>query len=458
MARSADAAAAFARFAADLTYEALPDDVVATLKHLLLDMLGTTLAASTLGDGMPELLRVVTRAGGSPESTVIGVGAQVPVAWAAFANGGLAHALNYDDTAEPTIHVGAACIAAALAVGEQQGGLSGRELLAAVAAGAEVMVRLRLAIAPFEQDGSEAHPQPTQMLGYFGAALSAGRAMRLSARQLHSALGLASMQAAGSRQVVTEGRPAKALYAGFSALGGTMSALLSAEGVAADCAVFEGEAGLFATYYGGRFDPQPLRDGLGGAFHLASIRFKPWPVTGRAHPYIRAALRLRTEHQPDPAAIERVTIHGGPSVRTFCEPLAVRRRPRSPVEAEDSIPFAVAKSLANGAIRLEDLQPDGLDQPRALQIAERIGYTVDAALSPSLEVLMQDGARYVCPAEPGSETLADEDLVQKFIDCASHARRPVAAAALQEAIEGVRNLEALADCTTLVRLLSGIAP
>ena len=44
----------------------------------MLDTLGTTLAANTLGVGCPELVRVVRDAGGAPQATLLGLGGKVP--------------------------------------------------------------------------------------------------------------------------------------------------------------------------------------------------------------------------------------------------------------------------------------------------------------------------------------------------------------------------------------------
>jgi hypothetical protein len=54
-----DAAFSLARFAAELTYDQLPLEVVSAVKLVILDSLGTTLAATTLGNGCPEFVRVV---------------------------------------------------------------------------------------------------------------------------------------------------------------------------------------------------------------------------------------------------------------------------------------------------------------------------------------------------------------------------------------------------------------
>src|SRR5262245_46714696 len=76
---------ALSHFLATLTYEQLPPAVVAAMKAMLLDSLGTTLAANTLGEGCRELVDVVRSAGGAPESTLIGFGVRVPALQAALA-------------------------------------------------------------------------------------------------------------------------------------------------------------------------------------------------------------------------------------------------------------------------------------------------------------------------------------------------------------------------------------
>jgi 2-methylcitrate dehydratase PrpD len=66
---------------------------------------------------------------------------------AAFANGALCHALNYDAVGPEGGHLGVSAVAAPLAAAEKLGGLSGKELLAALAAGAELTARLAIAAA-----------------------------------------------------------------------------------------------------------------------------------------------------------------------------------------------------------------------------------------------------------------------------------------------------------------------
>lgn len=460
-----DVAVTIAEFSAELTYERLPSEVVSTLKRIILDTLGTTLAANTLGVGCKELVSVVRMAGGTQESTLIGIGEKVPAIMAALANGGMSHALNYDDTAGPrgSGHLGVTSLPAALAAAEFAGDVSGKELLAAVAAGTELMSRLGLAISGAEVGYTESKPQPTQMPGCFSAAVAASRVLGFDALGVHSALGHALMQASGGRQPVLEGRPSKAIYAAYSNQVGMLSAMLSRAGLRGDCAVFEGEAGLFKTYYQGRYVRSALDSGWGEEFHLLNVGFKPWPTTGVAHPFIDASLQLLEAHEVDPASIASVQIRGGAHSRTFCEPEETRKRPQSPVEAEDSIYFSVAKALANRRVTLGDLQPtpDGLHQPEALALTERTHLTVEEGLERSgiVEITMADGRQFSSRVDAAlghpSNPLPYDRLVEKFIDCARYASTEVPRSRLDEVVDLVDHLERVPNVAVLPGLLSG---
>ena len=132
-----------------------------------------------------------------------------------------------------------------------------------------------------------------------------------------SALGLALMQASGNRQPVVEGTPAKAIYAAFPNYGGVLSALLSQRGLEAGCAVFEGEAGFFPTFYHGRYDRSALVD----AWVRSTTRWRWASSRGRPRtgtPIHRGRAQLAASHPWD--AIDEVHIRGGNYIRTFCEP------------------------------------------------------------------------------------------------------------------------------------------
>jgi 2-methylcitrate dehydratase PrpD len=195
-----------ARFGADLRYEDLSSEAVATLKKLFLDTVATALAGTMLGAGCAEVMQVVRAAAGTPESTLIGCGLKAPALTAAFANGATAHALNYDALGGDDGHLGVTTLPAPLAAAERCGGVPGTELLAAIGAAAEITARLAGALSSVGINPNRKFLEG-QVLGYFGAAVGAGRVMGLSAAHIHSALGVAMMQAGGTMQVVLEGDP-----------------------------------------------------------------------------------------------------------------------------------------------------------------------------------------------------------------------------------------------------------
>jgi 2-methylcitrate dehydratase PrpD len=132
------AAKAISLFAASLSWESIPDRTQLTVKRIILDCIGTALAATTLGEGCRETIAVACRLGGAKESTILGVGVKVSAIHAAFANGALVHALNYDPIGAEIGHIGVACLPAPLALAEATGGMSGRELIAAATVACEV--------------------------------------------------------------------------------------------------------------------------------------------------------------------------------------------------------------------------------------------------------------------------------------------------------------------------------
>jgi 2-methylcitrate dehydratase PrpD len=459
---SQDLAVTWADYASLVTYDDLPDNVRNILRWLVLDTLSTTLAANTLGVGIPQLLSWARGAGGAPEATLIGFGDRLPAAAAAMVNGGMAHALNYDDTtAVGSGHLGPVTFPSAFASAELRGGATGKELMTSIAVGAEMMSRIGVALFKAQTSYTEAKPQPTQMPGFFASALSASRMLDFDALQMHSALGLAFMQASGGRQPVLDGRPAKAIYAAFSNQGGMQAALLTRHGLLGDCNVFEGKAGFFPTYYDNAFDRASMVDGLGEDFFLTNVGFKPWPTTGVAHVFIAAAADLHRDL--DPADVRRVRIIGEPHLASFCEPDQIRRNPQAPVEAEDSVLFTTAKALATGDMTLTDLQPtpQGLFDQQSVRIANLIEWEVDESLGRSgiVEVTLTSGEVHTRRVDqaPGhrDNPLPDDQRQQKFIACAQHAGSTLSQASLRQVIDLVAHLEDVPDVRVLGALLSG---
>ena len=119
-----------AAFAAALSFDALPDEVVASVRLRALDVLGIALASSR-GDWARAVHALAGDRGG--ECTVVGAGRTAPLPLAILVNGTLAHGLDYDDTHAASItHASAVILPTVLAVAEARE-LDGRTAITAEA-------------------------------------------------------------------------------------------------------------------------------------------------------------------------------------------------------------------------------------------------------------------------------------------------------------------------------------
>ena len=102
----------------------------------------------------------------------------------------MAHCLDFDDQTPWGQHAGSSIVPAVLAVAERRGGVAGRELIAAVAAGQDLFARLRRNVA-WRKDWN-----CPRSLGVFAATAAAARVLDLPPVQVANALGSPACSAA----------------------------------------------------------------------------------------------------------------------------------------------------------------------------------------------------------------------------------------------------------------------
>lgn len=363
------ASESLAAFAASLRFEALPAAVVGKITLHTLDLLGVALAAvpTDFGDAV---LRAACRLGGRGAGTVVGRRETLPAAWAALANGTLAHGLDYDDThPAAVVHVSATVVPAVLAAAEETAA-DGPGMLAALAAGMETSIRIGL-VAPGAFHDRGFHP--TGICGAYAAALAAGKLYGLTAGQLTHALGLAGSMASGTFEFLADGAWSKRLHAGWAAHAGLVAARLAAEGFRGPRTTFEGRFGLFATHLGsGAPDIARLTAGLGRHWDLLDLALKPYPCCHMTHAFIDAAARARADGigADDVVAIDCL-IHPR-EMPVVCDPPEAKRVPRTEYDAKFSLPYCVATMLVRGAADLEAFDDAAVSDPAVLAVAARV--------------------------------------------------------------------------------------
>ena len=439
-----------AGFIASTRYEDLSPPAVEMTKRCLLDAIGVSLGASGLGEGCRAFIDLAIEQSGRPQCTIFGEARQVPPEAAAFANGALAHALDYEDSHDRAlVHPNAPVVPAALAIAQAFGPVSGKELIAAVAIGCDVSVRMALAL---RVSLAEFGWYPPPILAAFGATAAASHLLRLNSRQVVDALSLLQCQSTCSGEIIhSPNSVVRAVRDAFAARAGVTSALLAQRGVTGFDAPLEGRAGFFANFARGQYDPQALTDDLGRRFEIENISFKPWPSCRGTHAAIEAALNCLHTHRVQVHDIEQIVIHGGRMLTMLAEPLETKRQPATAIDAKFSLPFTVASALVHGRVGLQSFLPAALTDTDVLRLAARIEVRSDApgpaTIGAVLELQMHDGStihnEVTTPRGSLENPLSLEDLKEKFLECAGHAVRPMSAASAGQFADTLMNLEQL---------------
>ncbi len=459
------------RHAATLQFEALPPALVEMIKQCVMDTLGVSIGASTLAPEAAILAEYIADLGGKPEATILGFGGKAPAAWATFVNGSLGHMLDFDDLGESG-HPSIVTIPVALAVAEKLGGVSGRDLITAIAAGTDVMTRISRAIEVPDWTMTEGW-FATQLLGFVAGAATAGRLFGLDEEGMENALGIGFNQMSGSRQMaVGAATHMRSMQAGFSGQGAVMAAELARRGIIGSKEIVEGRYGFFKTYIrGGEPDWGGIVAGLGEHFPLLEKHgFKVWPACAYTRTTNAAILALRQEHGLKPEDIESIVIVGGTGgTQLLCEPIELKRRPKVSIDGKYSIPFTSAVMAAKGNVTLRDYTQEGLSDPRVLAMADRVSYrpasqpvtgkggSADISRT-SVEIVTRDGRLFEhratsVPGDP-KNPVSWERLEEKFRDCVSFSAKPISIGNVNSAAERIQRLEAESDATAIVGLLA----
>ncbi len=262
--------------------------LVDMIKQCVLDTLGRHDRREHAGAGGAHRSGIREGPRGQARSTLLGFGGRAPAPSAALLNGSLGHMLDYDDLGESG-HPSIVTIPVALAVAEKLGGASGRELIAAVAAGTDVMTRLTQAISVPDWTMTEGW-FATQLFGFIAGAVTAGRLMRLTEDQMENAIGIGFNQMSGTRQMaVGAATHMRSMQAGFSGQGAVMAAELARRGIIGSKEIVEGRYGIFKTYIRGT-----SRTGM-RSWAASACAFRCWRSTAS-----KCGRRAPTRGRPTP--------------------------------------------------------------------------------------------------------------------------------------------------------------
>jgi 2-methylcitrate dehydratase PrpD len=473
-----DAIQLFAKNFVATRFEDLPRDVVEVTKKEVLDLLGVALAG-TASPGMKDIVDMVMDWGGKEESSVICRGRKVPAPMAAQANANVGHALDFDDVHDLAVmHPAVVMVSTCMAVAESLGGVNGRDFINAAAIGVDMICRLALAAWPgydpavpetrnkaFQSERVKAGWHFTTLMGYLASAGSAGKLLGLDEDRMVNAFGIAYHQCAGNHQGRDDGTHTKRLGPGFAARAGVASALMAQKGITGARNSLEGHMGLYKMFFQGGYDRETLIRDLGSHFEGVNVSFKPYPCCRGTHPSIDAMLGLVAAH--------RIRLEDVKEIRVFVDagghqmlssPLEVKTRPRTPVDAQFSIPWGVATALAKGRVSMEHYTDAAIKSADILEAAGKINVVLDHSLdvadkipSGKIEVETKGGQTYAnrvdFPLGSPERQMTFDDCAGKFMNCASHSATGVSRERLERVIELTRQLEQMENVGEIMALL-----
>jgi 2-methylcitrate dehydratase PrpD len=449
----------FAAFIENARYADLPPEAIEGAKKSILDTLGVILAATGVEPAVRGVNALVREAGGTPESTLLGFGGRAPALWAAFHNGAMAHCLDFDDHAPEGHHPSSSIVPATLALAEREGGIPGRDLIAAVAVGQDLFLRIRRNVAN-RQDW-----HLTTVVGVYSAAASAAHVLKLNREQIVNAFGIAGLQCCGTLELgYGVGSDLRGMYAGFSTKGAVLAALMAQKGIRGVQSMFEGKAGFFNVYFHGEYDRAKMLQDIGKKYDGGSILYKPWPSCGASHGFIHATLSVMRENKLTIDDIEQIRVNVGDFQKQLCEPIESRRRPATPVDAKFSIPFCVAVAATKGQVKVSDFFGDSLHDPQVIAVAQKVTPIVDGSFDwkaklpkGRIDIVTRDGRTLsrVGDNVPGDIEcpMSWDYLYDKFRDSAMLAAKVPSAAGIRKTQDLVRRLETLDDATEILRVL-----
>lgn len=459
-----DAIYRMAKNVVDIRYEDLPREAIEATKKDILDTLGTILAGSSAA-GCRELVSTLLQTYISPQSGIFLYGKKVSSPEAALANATMGHALDLDDTHDRAVlHAGVSVFPASVAIAEQMGGVTGKDLITAVTLGIDLACRMGLAsgVAPITCGWVY-----TSVYGYFGAAASAGKLLGLNLDQMVNAMGIAYAQAAGNIQCVLDGALTKRMQPGFAARGGLLSALLAKSGITGAKNILEGKAGLYRVYLKDDYDPAPLVSELGEKFEGVNLSFKPYPCCRYTHTSIDATLQLVKAHRIDADEVDEITVAvNQQGYDNVCVPLEVRANPRVVVDTQFSIPYCIATAIVKKEVFIKDFTEQEMRNPRVLQVAQKVRPIVDEEMErrfsrqitpAAVNITMKGGKTYSArkdfPSGSPEDPMDFDELEKKFRQCAGYAIKALSPSTIDRVVDRVKNLESMDDVREIADML-----
>jgi 2-methylcitrate dehydratase PrpD len=463
-------------FTYETTLDRLPAAVVEETKRLMVDSIGCALGGLShpKGDIGVKYAKLQGPGGHGEQATVIGSGDRVSATAAAFANGELMNALDFDAILPPG-HVSPYVIPCALAAAESHGA-SGADLVNAVAIAHEMTHRIGKAL-DYLRDIKDGKPTPPLVFGYssavFGAAAAFGKLRRHDLPTLVSDLGIAGAMAPVNTQwswsVHSPTATVKYGVTGAVTQAAMAAAYLAELGHTGDIQVLDdGDHGFRRQIGSARWQPEHIAADLGSTWLFPSQQsYKPFPHCRILHAPLEVLSDICRKNDIKPAEIESIT---GWVEGWVMKPLWTNRTITHVTQAQ----FSMAHGLALGAHGIPPgkrwQSPEVVFDPSVIALMDKVHcevhpdyakhLTADATSRPTRVEVKARGQTFVGETRYPKGTLSanpdtrmtDHELSDKFVRNAEGVLSP---ATIDLALKQLWSLETVKDTSVVMAALSG---
>src|SRR6266446_7035892 len=355
-----------AEWACALKYEHLSPEAIQSAKLFWFDSIGCALGGSQQDDAKILLkhYRAMSATADSPAGPARGSRATAFVSGfktnpvdAAFLNGHMIRAMDYNDIywkADPC-HP-SDLIAAPLAVCESKG-LSGKDLILATIIAYEIEMRL----CEIGRPGVREYGWHHATLSAFAAPVAAGRVLNLTPEQMVSAIGISAARTF-CPGAVTAGKLTnmKNTVDPWAGRMGTESALLAREGFSGPERIIDGKEGLFAVFGHVQYKGQPASfDGEGlvedlptsptSHYRILDCGMKSFPVEALSHAPLTAMMKTVKENKIKAADVKEIKVEViARAADILGDPH--KYRPDSKETADHSLPYGMAVGIVHAMV------------------------------------------------------------------------------------------------------------
>jgi 2-methylcitrate dehydratase PrpD len=438
-----------AKFVAETRLEDIPASVRKHAKIVLLDTLGVILAGSARPEVAALRERLALSAGSGATIYARGWPSQDP-RLAALLNGIAGRAIELCEglrlvTGQAAMQV----LPGVLAVGEQAGS-SGKEMLAALVLGYDLVGRIGAGFKPrplAHQNGQ---------VSLLAAAAAGARLKGLDAAGVSRAMRIATtMLLTPSYTNAVAGATTLNVAGGMSGFAAALAPELALAGFTAQPDAVEEALGQLV---GDGFSADGVLDGLGTEWHITRNYFRLYACCNPIHPALDCLAAALAELKPRPGEVARIEV----ATYRFA---SVMQNPDPPnyFASKYSLPHAAAAMVVRGHAGYAALDDSALTDPQIAALRHKVHIAEDPAMSAlvpakrpaRVTVTLADGrsATHSCESHRGdfNDPFSEAELRAKFRELAGEVVTPEGAAVIEAAVDRIDEWPNIGELTGPMR-------